>query len=174
MIGRGSRRLPSKNEFKIIDLGNNVRRFGHWQDYINWQDAFRFPEKFLESRVSELEDIQFEIEYEFPRHFSEILNTEKLLSFSIADAYYYAMDNGLKGRVSIEESMENHAEVIMEATTDLEEAIKLIQLLQDHIEHRLKHYTKCISKCTPNYLKYLIETYNRQLIQKLRIDLDSE
>jgi superfamily II DNA or RNA helicase len=174
MIGRGSRRLPNKNEFKIIDLGNNVRRFGHWQDYINWQDAFRFPEKFLESRVSELEDIQFEVEYEFPKHFNDLLNTQKLVTFSIADSYYYAMDNGLKGRVAIEESMGNHAEVIKEATNDLEEAIKLVQILQDHIEHRLKHYTKCISKCTPNYLKYLIETYNRQLIQKLRIELDSE
>ena len=174
MIGRGSRRLPNKDEFKIIDLGNNVRRFGHWQDYINWQDAFRFPEKFLESRVSELEDIQFEVEYEFPKHFNDLLNTQKLVTFSIADSYYYAMDNGLKGRVAIEESMDNHAEVIKEATNDLEEAIKLVQMLQDHIEHRLKHYTKCISKCTPNYLKYLIETYNRQLIQKLRIELDSE
>jgi light-regulated signal transduction histidine kinase (bacteriophytochrome) len=80
----------------------------------------------------------------------------------------------IKGREAIEESMANHAEVIAEATKDLEVAIQLIQLLQDHIEHRLKHYTKCISKCTPNYLKYLIETYNRQLIQKLRIELDSE
>ncbi|NBW60043.1 MAG: DEAD/DEAH box helicase, partial [Crocinitomicaceae bacterium] len=31
MIGRGSRKLPDKSEFKIIDLGNNVRRFGYWQ-----------------------------------------------------------------------------------------------------------------------------------------------
>ena len=57
MIGRGSRRLPNKSQFKLIDLGNNVRRFGYWQDYINWQDAFRFPDRFLESRLSEGDDI---------------------------------------------------------------------------------------------------------------------
>jgi type I site-specific restriction endonuclease len=174
MIGRGSRRLPKKNEFKIIDLGNNVRRFGYWQDFINWHDAFRFPDRFLESRVSELEDLQFEVEYEFPRHFKDLLNVEKLQSFSIADAYYYAIDNGSKGRISIDQSMDNHAEVIVESAKDLDEAIKLIQLLQDHIEHRLKHYSKCISKCTPNYIKYLIETYNRQLSQKLRTMIDSD
>ena len=28
MIGRGSRKLPNKSIFKLIDLGNNVRRFG--------------------------------------------------------------------------------------------------------------------------------------------------
>jgi type I site-specific restriction endonuclease len=174
MIGRGSRRLPNKSEFKIIDLGNNVRRFGYWQDYINWHDAFRFPDRFLESRISELEDLQFEVEYEFPRHFNEIFNVEKLQAFSIADAYYHAIDNGNKGRVAIDESMENHAEVIIESTKDIDEAIKLVNFLQDHIEHRLKHYSKCISKCTPNYIKYLIETYNRQLTQKLRIEIDTD
>jgi light-regulated signal transduction histidine kinase (bacteriophytochrome) len=70
--------------------------------------------------------------------------------------------------------MDNHAEVIAETAKDIEEAMKLIQLLQDHIEHRLKHYSKCISKCTPNYIKYLIETYNRQLSQKLRSMIDSD
>jgi len=44
--------------------------------------------------------------------------------------------------------------------------------LQEHIEHRLKNYTRCISKSTDNYLKYLMETYNRQLSQKLRMQLD--
>jgi hypothetical protein len=47
-----------------------------------------------------------------------------------------------------------------------------MELLQEHIEHRLKNYTRCISKSTDNYLKYLLETYNRQLSQKLRMQLD--
>jgi superfamily II DNA or RNA helicase len=86
MIGRGSRRLPKKNEFKIIDLGNNVRRFGYWQDYINWHDAFRFPDRFLESRLSESEDLEFEVEFEFNKHQQEKLNTSKLDEFSIKEA----------------------------------------------------------------------------------------
>jgi hypothetical protein len=49
-----------------------------------------------------------------------------------------------------------------------------LNYLEEHIEYRLKHYTKCISKSTPNYLKYLIETYTRQLRQKLREVLEDE
>jgi superfamily II DNA or RNA helicase len=174
MIGRGSRRLPKKDRFKLIDLGNNVRRFGYWQDYINWQDAFRFPDRFLESRLTENDDLEFEVEYEFPKWLSEIMNTSRLEAFSIADAYYQSIDEGKKGKAAVDLSMSNHAEVIVEATRDLEQAMEYLNHLQEHIEHRLKHYTKCITKSTDNYLRYLIETYNRQLRQLLREKLDDD
>lgn len=32
--------------------------------------------------------------------------------------------------------------------------------------------TKCITKSTENYYKYLIETYNRQLSQKIRLNIE--
>jgi hypothetical protein len=70
--------------------------------------------------------------------------------------------------------MDNHFEVISAAATDYFNGLDLMASLQEHIEHRLKHYTKCISKSTPNYLKYLIETYNRQLRQRLRDNLEDE
>ncbi|MFN5911023.1 MAG: DEAD/DEAH box helicase, partial [Bacteroidota bacterium] len=110
--------------------------FGYWQDYINWQDAFRFPDRFLESRMSENDDLEFEVEYEFPKWLSELLNTAKLDEFSIADAYYRSVDEGKKGKVAVDLSMVNHAEVIAEATRDLEQAMEYIDHLQEHIEHR--------------------------------------
>lgn len=174
MIGRGSRKLPKKDRFKVIDLGNNVRRFGLWQDYINWQDAFRFPDRFLESRLSEVEDIEFEAEFEFPRGAEDVLDLERLEEFNIKDVYYDCIDNGLKGKDAVEKSLENHFEVIRDASEDYFHGLELMQLLSDHIEHRLKHYTKCITKSTPNYYKYIIDTYNRQLQQKLRAVLDDE
>lgn len=174
MIGRGSRKLPNKDQFKLIDLGNNVRRFGIWQDYLNWQDAFRFPDRFLESRLSENEDLEFEIEFEFPKTFKEKFDTTLIEAFSIKDAYFECMENGIKGKEAVELSMNNHFEAIKNASQDFYQAVDFVNSLQDHIEHRLKQYTKCISKSTPNYLKYLIETYNRQLKQKLRGVLDDE
>lgn len=168
MIGRGSRKLPKKDQFKLIDLGNNVRRFGFWQDYLNWQDAFRFPDRFLESRLSENDDLEFEVEYEFPKGMSELMDVEVLEKFSIKDTYYECIDSGRKGKEAVDLSMENHFVVLQKAATDFYHALELMNSLQEHVEHRLKHYTKCISKSTPNYLKYLIETYNRQLRQKLR------
>tara|TARA_R110002072_G_scaffold10821_2_gene50011 strand:+ start:15458 stop:16969 length:1512 start_codon:yes stop_codon:yes gene_type:complete len=174
MIGRGSRKLPNKDQFKLIDLGNNVRRFGIWQDYINWQDAFKFPDRFLEARLSELEDIEFEIKFEFPRGAKDIFDLEKLESFNIKDIYYECIDSGRKGKDAVEMSLNNHFEVIRDVAEDYFHGLELMGILGSHIEHRLKHYTKCITKSTPNYYKYLIETYVRQLRQKLRAVLDDE
>lgn len=173
MIGRGSRILPNKKNFMVIDLGNNVRRFGFWQDYINWQDAFRFPDRFLESRLSESDDIEFEVEFEFPKSLTEIIDVKKLDDFSIKDVYYDCLDNGDKGKIAVELSMNNHFEVICGATNDFYDALDIQNALKDHVEHRLKQYTKCISKSTNNYFKYLLESYERQLRQKLREKLDA-
>lgn len=172
MIGRGSRKLPTKSDFQIIDLGNNVRRFGYWQDYINWQDAFKFPDRFLESRISELEDMEFEVEFEFPKGFEKHMSPRILEEFNIKECYYECLDRGLKGKVAIDLSIENHFQAIEEAALNLDHALELIHVLQEHIEHRLKHYTKCISKSTENYFKYLLETYNRQLMQKIRLNIE--
>lgn len=172
MIGRGSRKLPNKDIFKVIDLGNNVRRFGLWQDYINWQDAFRFPDRFLESRLSESDDIEFEVEFEFSKKLTDLIDTKALDSFNMKDIYYDCLDCGDKGKAAVDKSLENHFEVIKAASGDFYDALDIQEALQDHIEHRLKQYTKCISKSTNNYFKYLQETYNRQLRQKLREALD--
>lgn len=174
MIGRGSRVLENKSRFKLIDLGNNVRRFGLWQDYINWQDAFKFPDRFLEARLSEVEDIEFEVQFEFPKGAEEIMDLKKLADFNVKEIYYECIDSGQKGKVAVDRSLENHFEVIAEVAEDYFHGIELMQMLQDHIEHRLKHYQKCITKSTPNYYKYLLETYMRQLRQKLRDNLDDE
>ncbi|MEN9699946.1 MAG: hypothetical protein RLZZ301_1144 [Bacteroidota bacterium] len=174
MIGRGSRRIPNKSRFKIIDLGNNVRRFGYWQDYINWQDAFRFPDRFLESRISELEDMEFEVEYEYPKGFEKLIRIDILENFNIKEIYIDCIDRGLKGKEAIDLSIQNHFDAIEASAKHLDHALELLALLQEHIEHRIKHYTKCISKCTDNYFKYLFETYNRQLAQKIRLSIEDE
>lgn len=174
MIGRGSRKLPYKDRFKLIDLGNNVRRFGFWQDYINWQDAFRFPDRFLESKLTESDDIEFEAEFEFHPELQALLDIELLESFSIRDKYYDCLDSGEKGKEAVSLSLENHFQAIFRVAKDFFHGLELMEQLQPHIEHRLKHYTKCITKSTPNYFKYMLETYNRQLRQRLRAELEDE
>lgn len=174
MIGRGSRKLPNKDNFKIIDLGNNVRRFGIWQDYINWNDAFRFPDRFLESRVSEIEDMEFEVDYTFPKGFEKIIDTSILEEFNMKNCYLECIDEGSKGNKAIQKSIDNHFEAILQTASNLEHALTLQKTLQEHIEHRIKKYTKCISKCTDNYVKYLLETYNRKLSQRIRTEINDD
>lgn len=172
MIGRGSRRLPKKDMFRLIDLGNNVRRFGLWQDYINWNDAFKFPDRFLESRISEQEDMEFTVDYVIPKHIREKIDSDVIDKFSMKAIYEECVDAGMSGKKAVDLSLENHFEAIKNKAEDFYEGLELQDALQEHIEHRLKQYTKCIAKSTKNYFKYLMDTYNRQLRQKLRAVLD--
>ncbi|MFK8045584.1 MAG: DEAD/DEAH box helicase [Crocinitomicaceae bacterium] len=175
MIGRGSRVLKNKKHFQVIDLGNNVRRFGYWQEFIDWQDAFQFPDRFLESRLSEEDDMIFEAEYELSRSVkSKLINPDKIEKFSMKKVYDQCIESGKKGKEAVEVSMENHFEVIAENSEDVYDGLNLLVDLQDDIERRLKHYSKCITKATDSYLAWLQETYNRQLTQKLRAELPSE
>ena len=48
MIGRGARKLPNKKSFTIIDLGNNIDRFGPWEEPVDWKYAFEQPEAFAQ------------------------------------------------------------------------------------------------------------------------------
>lgn len=175
MIGRGSRKLSNKSTFQVIDLGNNVRRFGYWQDYIDWNDAFNFPDRFLESRLSEEDDMLFEAEYELPRNLKEKLkDPDKLETFSMRDVYLDCIASGKKGKDAVDVSLNNHFEVIAENSEDVYDGIMLLEELQEDVERRLKHYTKCITKTTDAYLSWLKETYNRQLSQRIRAELDAE
>lgn len=175
MIGRGSRRLEKKLNFQVIDLGNNVRRFGYWQEFIDWQDAFTYPDRFLEARLSEEEDILFEADYELNRTLRDkIKHPEKLEDFSMKDVYEQCIADGKKGKEAVDVSLDNHFEVVAENSEDMYDGLILMQELQDDIERRLKHYTKCITKATDNYLNWLKETYNRQLSQRIRAELEAE
>jgi len=43
--GRGSRMLPGKKDFIIIDMGANFKEHGLWNEPINWRDRFLNPKK---------------------------------------------------------------------------------------------------------------------------------
>jgi hypothetical protein len=107
-------------------------------------------------------------------HLKDKLDTEALNEFSIRDLYYELLDRGEKGKSAVDLSIQNHVDIIVKASADFYDGIGFQSLIQDHIEHRLKQYTKCIAKSTPNYFKYLMETYNRHLRQQLRERLEDE
>jgi superfamily II DNA or RNA helicase len=173
MIGRGSRILEEKNVFQVVDLGNNVRRFGYWQDYIDWQDAFNFPDRFLESRLCAEDDLQFEAEYELPKQLKEKLkDPAKLETFSMRDVYLQCLADGKKGKEAVDISLDNHFVVVQENSGDMYDGLMLQQDLQEDIERRLRHYCKCITKATDNYVNWLMETYNRQLSQRIRAQME--
>ncbi|MEY5041198.1 MAG: hypothetical protein RLZZ414_740 [Bacteroidota bacterium] len=164
MIGRGSRVTGDKKAFSIIDLGNNYHRFGLWEDYIDWQDVFRNPDKFLDQNYfDELEKAR-ELNYSIPDEVIDLfpIQTEDLF-LDITDVYEDVIDRGEKAALAIDISIQNHVSIIAVNSSDWDEAKIRIDALDDSIRHRLKLYTKCITKSTKSYFNYILETYMRRL-----------
>ena len=164
MIGRGSRVTKNKKAFSIIDLGNNIHRFGLWEEYIDWHDVFKNPDKFLDQNYfDELEKAR-ELNYQIPDEVLDLfpINTEDLF-MDITDVYEELMDTGEKGSNAVDLSIQNHAKVIVDNSETWMDAEFRIDMLEDSIKHRLKLYTNCITKSTKSYFNYLLETYHRKL-----------
>ena len=162
MIGRGSRVLPHKKEFKVIDFGNNVARFGMWSAPIDWQEIFHFPDFFLEN-IKNDEDIEREFVYEMPKELKKKFIKSSEIDFNIKEEYKKGFAQGVKSKVVLERSIEQHATICVENAKDVFEARVLAKLLQEEISFRVKQYSYCIMNNTKNYKEWLEEDYERKL-----------
>ena len=86
--------------------------------------------------------------------------------FDVKAIYKHCMKTGIKPKKVIEESTENHFQLIMDNTMHYNEAQELLVLLKDEISHRLKAFTRCING-SENYATWLTEEYTRKLKSKL-------
>src|SRR5699024_2192250 len=166
MIGRGSRRLPDKEEFNIIDLGNNAARFGMWDAPVDWELIFENPDYFLENIVDD-EDIERRFKYEMPEEVRELFKNSEEIDFDIKEAYDKAINNGKKSIEVLEASIEQHAQMCAENSEDIFDARILAQELKDDIRDRVRRYSYCIINNTKNYRNWLFEDYYRKLRLRL-------
>lgn len=166
MIGRGSRVLKNKKKFNVIDLGNNTLRFGAWNDPIDWNDIFYFPDFYLESIKSD-EEIERNFEYTMPAELRSRFSKSTTVDFDIKERYKELFSIGQRPKKVLEESIEQHALMCIENSSNITEARQLMILLEDDIKNRVKQYTYCIMNTTKNYKEWLEEDYNRKLRSKL-------
>lgn len=171
MIGRGSRRLPHKKHFIIIDLGNNARRLGLWQDYIDWRDVFVNPDRFLEHLYDREQKMEQGLLYELPDTVKKKFPNTTDFEFKMDDVYYGLYKRGKKTLEALDISINNHYERILANTTNYLDSVELINILQDEIQYRLNVYISCLSKASKNYFNYLLESYNEKLHAKLKEQL---
>lgn len=162
MIGRGSRVTQNKKSFTIVDLGNNLLRFGPWNESVDWNHIFKYPEMYLEN-IRNDEDIERDFIYEMPDHLKKRFKNSKLTEFDMKGIYKDAINSGKKAFTAIETSIENHSKMCLENSEDVFDARALAKELQDDIAFRVKQYCYCIMNSTDNYRDYLIEEYNRRL-----------
>ncbi len=166
MIGRGSRILPDKDEFTVVDLGNNMARFGLWEAPIDWKEIFHFPDFFLEN-IKNDEDIEREFIYEMPLDLRAQFCNSKDIEFDIKEEYKKVFAQGLKSKTVLERSIEQHAQICVENSEDVFDARILAKQLKEEIAYRVRQYSYCIMNNTKNYKEWLEEDYERKL--RLRI-----
>lgn len=162
MIGRGSRILPEKEEFTVVDLGNNVARFGLWDAPIDWQEIFHFPDFYLEN-IKNDEDIEREFVYEMPEELQAKFSKSENIGYDIKAEYKKVFAQGLKSKIVLERSIEQHAEICVENAEDVFDARLLAKELKEEIAYRVRQYSYCIMNNTKNYKEWLEEDYERKL-----------
>lgn len=162
MIGRGSRRLPHKDNFVVIDLGNNAARFGLWNEPVDWQHIFKAPEFYLENLRDDAE-IELYFKYQMPAELREKFANTADISFDVDEAHKRVVKQNLRSKVVIEQSLEQHAAMCVDNSTELYDAKQLARELAPDIECRMKRYANCLSHCSKNYREWLIEDYKLKL-----------
>ncbi len=162
MIGRGSRVLPNKKTFNVIDLGNNAARFGLWYEKVDWQYIFRVPDLYLETIQSD-EEIERNFVYRMPDDLRAKFSKSKEIDFDVKAKYKEAISKHQRPKIVIEQSIDNHATMCVENAEDVYEARALSRLLEDDIKDRIRRYSYCICKSTPSYVQWLEDDYKRKL-----------
>ncbi len=166
MIGRGSRIIPGKDEFTVIDLGNNIARFGMWDAPVDWQEIFHFPDFYLEN-IKNDEDIERDFVYELPDELREKFSKSDNIDFDVKAEYKKIFAQGLKSKTVLERSIAQHAQICVENSEDVFDARILAKLLKDDIAFRVKQYSYCIMNNTKSYKEWLEEDYERKLRLKI-------
>ncbi len=162
MIGRGSRVLENKDEFSVIDMGNNIARFGPWEAPLDWQEIFHFPDFYLEN-IKNDEEIEREFIYEMPDNLKAKFSKSENITFDIKEEYKKVFAKGQKSKLVLEMSIEQHAQICVENSEDVFDARILAKELKEEIAYRVRQYSYCIMNNTKNYKEWLEEDYERKL-----------
>jgi len=171
MIGRGSRILKNKSKFTVVDLGNNLHRFGPWGSDLDWHKIFRSPNFYLDGILSD-EELESNFRYEMPEELREQFAKSENVYFDIKKTYIDSIRGGESSKVVLERSIAHHALICTENSEDLWDALALAKLLGDDIDYRIQRYTKCISKSTFNFVEWLKDDYRKKLNAHLRTNFD--
>lgn len=166
MIGRGSRVIPNKNTFEVVDLGNNAARFGLWSAEVDWQKIFRSPQYFLQNIITD-EEIERNFKYIMPEGLKARFSKTENPYFDIKAENKKVVAEGLRTSTVLDRAIEQHANMIHLNSADYGEALELIRLLDENITDRIRRYCYCICNSTKNFRDWAKEDYIRKLKRKV-------
>jgi len=133
-----------------------------WTDDVDWQKIFKAPDLYLLNLISD-EDIERKFRYKMPKELIAKFANSKDLEFDVKKESKEALAKGLKSSVVIDNSIEQHAKIVIENSTDVVEAFSLARELEEEISYRVKQYCYLISKSTRNYRDWVLEDYMKRL-----------
>jgi len=171
MIGRGSRILNNKSKFTVVDLGNNMYRFGPWGADLDWQTIFKSP-NFYVDRIQDDETIEGRFKHEMPDELREEFSKSEDVYFDIKQVYVDATSKGESSKVVLERSIAQHAKICIENSEDVYDALGLAKMLKEDVDQRIQTYAKCISRSTFNFVHWLKDDYKKKLNAYLRKNFD--
>lgn len=171
MIGRGSRILPTKSKFSVIDLGNNYHRFGPWGADLDWKRIFKSPDFYIDNLLDD-DELESTFKYEMPPALRAEFGNSDEVYFDIKSCYIEATRKGESSKVVLERSIHQHATICIENSEDVYDAFDLGKKLGDDIDFRIERYTKCICRSTHNFVDWLRDDYRKKLRLYLRDQFD--
>jgi type I site-specific restriction endonuclease len=167
MIGRGSRILPNKKQFTVIDLGNNLHRFGLWESPVDWYHIFQSPHQYYDDLKSD-DAIERQFRYAMPDEVRKMFSKSTDIDFDVKEEYEKSMSINEHSKFVIQRSIDQHVRICIENSDDMWDALDLGKILIDDIRDRIRHYSYCTIKTTKNYLVWLEEDYFRRLNSQIR------
>jgi hypothetical protein len=133
-----------------------------WDAPVDWQEIFHFPDFYLEN-IKNDEDIEREFVYEMPADLKAKFGKSDEIDFDVKEEYKKIFAQGLRSKVVLERSIEQHAKMCVENAKDVFDARILAKQLKEEIAYRVRQYSYCIMNNTKNYKEWLEEDYERRL-----------
>ena len=102
-----------------------------------------------------------------PPELREKFARSKNIEFDVKAEYKKIFAQGLKSKLVLESSIEQHAQICVENAEDVFEARILAKSLKEEIAYRVRQYSYCIMNNTKNYKEWLEEDYERKLRSRI-------
>ena len=139
-------------------------------------EALNIPNTHIEDAADKLIAnilIESNFRYEMPPEVREEFKNSEVVYLDIRELYVSSVRRGESTKTVLEKSIKHHAEICIENSEDVFDALTLMKLLSDDIDHRIGRYTKCISKSTFNFVEWLKDDYRKKLRSYLRENFDT-
>ena len=120
------------------------------------QEIFHFPDFYLEN-IKNDEEIERDFVYEMPPELRDKFSKSEDITFDIKAEYKSVFAQGLKSKIVIQRSIDQHAKICVENAEDVFDARILAKELKDEIAYRVRQYSYCIMNNTKNYKEWLEE-----------------